>query len=265
MLMRCGQQDYYRNVLGLKIPPGVAQVIGQSVHKVAALNLTSKRDKGELMHSDEVMDVAADQTKGIWQNGVMLSQDEKKEGLKKVKAAAVDESVRMSSLHHTELAPKIDPAEIERYFRLELVGFPMDLSGRIDVEEKDGSIRDLKTSKKSPTQGEIDVDDQLTIYSLGKRIVEGFDQDQLTKAFAVANRLSPQKLFVDTLVKTKAAKIVTLETKRNQNHIERIFRIVERAITVLEKGAVMPNPNGWWCSRTWCGYTDRCKFFSGRP
>ena len=247
-IMRCGQQYFYRWVENLKVPPGVTQIVGISVHKVANLNLSNKMDKGALLLEDEVRDAAADNLNGLWQQGIKLDDEEKKEGPKKIKGQAVDLAVSLSALHHQDLAPKIEPINLERFFRLELQGYPMDLTGRMDVEEKD-SVRDLKTAGKSPTQADIDADDQLTIYALGKKAIEG----QI-----------PGKLYLDNLVKTKTPKLVTLETTRNQGHLDRILRHLERAIIVIEKGAFLPNSNGWHCSKKFCGYADRCPFFSGR-
>lgn len=247
-IMRCPQQYYYRWVENIKVPPGIAQIIGIGVHKVANLNLSNKKDKGELLSEDSVKDAAADNINGLWQQGIKLDDEEKKEGPKKIKGQAVDLAVSLSTLHHQELAPKIEPVHLERFFRLELQGYPMDLTGRMDVEEKD-SIRDLKTAGKSPSEADVLADDQLTLYALGKKVMEGN---------------IPGKLYLDSLVKTKVPKLVTLETTREQKHLDRILRHVERAIVVIEKGAFMANSNGWHCSKRFCGYHDICPFFSGR-
>lgn len=264
MLYKCGTQYEFRYVKGVKVPPGSALIIGISTHDAAAMNLKSKRDTGELLPVEQCTDTASDQVKGLWSNGVALNKDETKDGPKKAKAAAIDLAVNLSKLHHKELAPVIKPLQVERYFRVELIGYPMDLTGRIDVEEEDDSIRDLKTSGRSPTQADIDASDQVTIYSLGKSVVDGATPEQLAKAFTVTQRIEERKLTMDYLVKTKVPKVVSINTKRTEAHLRRIFLLVEQAVVVIEKGAFTPNPNGWWCSKTWCGYWSQCPYFSGR-
>ncbi len=264
MLYRCGRQFEFRYVENIKVPPGSALIVGISTHDSVANNLRMKKDTGFLLPLEQVKDTASDQVKGLWEQGVKLSKDEIKEGPKKAKAEAIDTAVGLSALHHGELAPKIKPKEVERFFRVELIGYPMDLTGRIDIEEEDDSLRDTKTSARSPSQADVDASDQVTIYSLGKTIVDGATPEQLAKAFSVTQRITERKLTMDYLVKTKVKKVVSLETKRTEAHLHRIFRLIEQAVVVIEKGAFMPNPNGWWCSKSWCGYWDRCPYFSGR-
>jgi hypothetical protein len=264
MLAKCGTQYEKRYIEGIKIPPGTAQIVGIATHQTVNADLKEKKDKGELLPSDVIADRAAQGVKGTWDQGVVFTPDEKKEGIKKIKGAAIDDAVSLSRLHHGEMAPKIEPLELERWFRIELMGYDFDLTGRMDIEEVDGSIRDTKTSKRSPTQKDVDADDQLTIYSLAKNVVEGAHHEDIAKAFAVANRIQPRKLYMDYLVKTKVQKVVTIETRREPKQMFRIFRLIEKAVEVHKTGVFMPNPNGWWCSKSWCGYWNQCPFFSGR-
>lgn len=245
MIYRCGQQYYYRYIEGKKIPPGIAQVVGRATHGSVHLDLQCKIDKGELRSADEVRDAARDGVNGAWQEGVRLVEDELKESAKKLRGDAVDQAVVLSALHHNELAPIIEPVKVERFFRLELQGYPMDLTGRIDIEEAE-TIRDTKTSAKSPQEDEAHMSDQLTIYALGVKVTTG---------------VLPKRLYLDSLIKTKTAKVVTQETERTPADFNRIFRLIERGIEVIEKGAFMPNPGFWGCSNRWCGYwMDTCPF-----
>ena len=245
MLYKCGQQYYYRYVEGKKIPPGIAAVIGRATHKSVYLDLQNKIDKGVLRDISDVEDAARDGINGEWQRGDRLVEEELKESAKKLKGAAVDQSVALSVLHHDELAPIIEPVQVERFFRLELQGYPMDLVGRIDIEEAE-TIRDTKTSAKSPQEDEAHMSDQLTIYALGKKVETG---------------VMPKKLYMDYLIKTKVPKTLTLETERTDADFDRIFRLIERGIEVIDKGTFTPNPSGWWCSDRWCGFwADTCPF-----
>ncbi len=264
MLAKCGAQYMFRYIEGIKIPPGIAQVVGIATHKSVNADLNQKKEAGILLPNDEVEDRAAQAVKGTWQDGVTLTEQEKKEGLKKIKGQAIDDAVVLSKLHHAEMAPKIEPLELEKFFRIEMRGYPMDLTGRFDIKEVSGNLRDTKTSKRSPVQKDVDADDQLTIYALAENVVEGAHHEDVAKAFAVSNRIKPRKLYMDYLVKTQKPKVVTVETRRQPEQMYRLFRMIEIAVKVHETGVFMPNPNGWWCSKTYCGYWSRCPYFSGR-
>lgn len=248
MHIRCGEQDRFRYEMGIKIPPGVAQIVGIGTHTVANLNLNNKKDKGALLSESEVTDAARDQVKGLWQQGVTLVGDEKTVGAKKLKGQATDDSVRLSRLHHLEVAPNIEPVSVERYFKIELKDQPMDLAGRMDVETING-IRDLKTSAKTPNVQDVRLDDQITIYALAKKVETG---------------KIPNDLQMDYLVKTKQEKYVPMPTERTQENLDRVVRLLDFTIQDIKAGHFAPNPNGWHCSRRYCGYWSRCKFFSGR-
>jgi len=248
MHIKCARQDMYRNEMGIKVPPGIRQVIGTGTHKAVNLNLSNKKDKGALLPEDAVTDAARDEVAGVWQQGVRLLEDEKKEGVKKMKGLAVDDSVRLAKLHHREVAPNVEPTNVERYFKIELKDQPMDLTGRMDTEIENG-IRDVKTSAKSPNANDILSDDQITIYSLAKKVETG---------------KIPDNLQFDYLIRTKQEKYIAAPTVRTQKHLDRLVGLLDITIEDIKAGVFMPNPNGWWCSKTWCGYWDRCPYFSGR-
>ncbi len=128
---------------------------------------------------------------------------------------------------------------------MELDGFPYDLLGFIDIEEP-GRIRDTKTASKSPNKNAADVSQQLTVYAAGHLAVEG----EL-----------PDELVLDYLVDTKSPKPVSLPTTRTKEDVQMLLRRVERAATIIERGAFTPAPaDAWQCSKKWCGYFDQCPF-----
>lgn len=245
MLIRCGMQYFWRYIEGLVIPPGIAQVIGTATDVSVDTDLNFKKNTGKLRIDDEIKDIARDALNVNWQKGIRLIDEEQKESQKKLKGAAVDDAVTLSALHHKEIAPTIEPVEIQRFFRLELVGYPYDLSGRIDIEEAE-KTRDVKTSAKSPSWDEAHKSRQLTIYALARKVTKG---------------MGYKKQSLDYLIRTKTPKHLILDTERCDEDFEAIFRLYEIAMNTIEKGAYMPNTDGWWCSDRYCGYwMDKCPF-----
>lgn len=242
MLKRCPLQYYYRYVESRVVPPGVALIVGKATDDAVSRNLQNKADSGALLPPDMVEDAARDSVVGEWSKGVRLVGDETKESQSKLKGEAVDTAVTLSRLHHHAFAPKINPLPdgVQRYFRLELDGYSMDLTGRIDIEEKT-KLRDTKTSKRSPQEDEADKSDQLTIYALGAKVIRG---------------KIPKTVHLDYLIKTKTPKTVELTSRRNQADINQMLKLVERAIESIQTGVFMPNNEGWHCSNRFCGYWD---------
>jgi hypothetical protein len=240
MLARCGEQYRYRYVEGLRSPPGVALVIGKGTHAAIEEDLREKMALGELLPDERIADTAADATRKAWDEEPPILRDGDPD-----QGQAVDTAVALATVHHKVLAPGIEPIAVERGFLLELDGFPYDLMGFVDIEEK-GRIRDTKTAAKSPSGTEADQSDQLTVYHL-----------------EAATRGEQKTVALDYLIKAKTPKVVTLESTRGPEDHARLLRRVEAAAKVIESGAFAPtNPDNWWCSQKWCGYWDRCAFGS---
>ncbi len=245
MLVRCGMQFYWRYIEGLVIPPGISMVVGTATDVAIDTDLNAKKDTGSLRLDDEIKDMARDALNINWQKGIRLVGDELKESQKKLKGEAVDDAVTLATMHHQELAPTMDPIAIQRFWKLELKNYPYDLTGRIDIEEPD-KTRDVKTSAKSPTWDEAHKSRQLTIYSLARKVTTG---------------LGWKNLSLDYLIRTKTPKHIVLETQREEADFQGFYRLYERAMFVIEKGAFMPNTDGWHCSDRYCGYWDsKCPF-----
>jgi len=256
MMEKCGERfrrrygaDFGWNDRNEIIPPGIALITGIATHKSIEQNLGNKIQTGELLPLEQIKDIARDSMTGLWQQEVRLL-DEEAQNLKQAKGESIDMVVSLSELHATELAPKLRPKSVERKWVIELNGYPYDLAGKIDIEETDHTIRDTKTSKKSPAQGEADSSEQLTMYYTAKKICD---------------KVIPPKLYLDNLVKTSKLKVITLETQRTDQDVTMLLRRIERAIQVIEKGAFTPARADWWgCSARFCGFHNSCPFWSGK-
>lgn len=250
MLSKCGEQYYRRYVLGEKIPPGVAMVIGSATHKSIETNLAEVVRGNAMLPVEQVADVARDELEGLWKSGVSLSDEELAAGMKAVKGGAIDTAVALSRLHRTDLAPTLTPTAVERKFVIKLEGFPLDLAGQIDIQEGTARIRDTKTAAKSPSQADADDSIQFTMYGLAAKVLDG---------------AGPTEFALDALVKTKVPKVATLKTTRTDDDYQMLLRRVERAATIIEKGAFVPaRTTDWWCSKRFCGFWSTCPF-SSRP
>jgi len=243
------------------IPPGIALVIGISTHKAIQCNLDNKIRDGELLPREEVKQIARDAFSGIWQGGMTFSEEEA-QNMSATQSAAIDMTIRLSDLHYTQLAPKLNPEAVEEPFVIELENYPFDLAGQIDIRESYKSknndiyslIRDTKTSGKTPSADTIR-SIQMAMYSLGHKVL---------------HKKLPDRVFLDFLVKTKTPKLVILDAEPEEKWIAPLYHRIERFAEIIEavksgKQALTPaNPDDWRCQERWCGYAQTCKYWSGR-
>lgn len=245
MFLRCPHQGYLRYIKEIKKAPGVAALVGRSVDKSVEHNLQNKIDNGILLAPDQIQDIARDTLNQEWIEGVLLSEEEKMEGDKKVKGQCIDKSVRLASLHYNKVAPIITPVKVARKWEIEVIGFPYSIIGIMDIQEEN-SIRDTKTSKVKKT-GAANKSEQLTIYALAGKILDKKEY----------------KLFLDYLVDNKDPKTDIQETMRNQKDFERLFRKLEAVAEMLEKEVFPPcnSEINYLCCPEYCGYYGQeCKY-----
>lgn len=253
MLGKCGEMYRRRYVENEKISPAVAMLVGTGTHKAAEKDLKNKCQTGNLLCSEEIGEIAKDTITGAWDQGVSFTVDEQKEGLKKIKGLTIDKTVSFARKYHSFLAPTLNPiseAHIEKNFVIEIPGYPVNISGTIDVEEEN-ETRDLKTKGKSPSQGEADDSDQLTTYAMSRFVETGKIPDRLT---------------LDCIVGLKAGPVIkSVSTTRTKDNFSVLLRRLETAILVIEKGAFVPtNQDNWICSEKFCGYATTCPYFRGK-
>lgn len=253
MYQRCPVQFYYRYVKGIKKPPGVALLVGSSVHEAAEVDLIAKRDSGSPLEDDVVADYARDALLGRWdEEGVSLDEDEMVLGPDAVKADAVDEAVSLASVHHDDLVPDLDPDLIEHKALIPIEHeTPFDLMVILDLVETNNRLSDLKTAgaRRGPSllQADADASIQLSAYHWQLTRLRGETADS-TVGYNVLRKLS----------KPKAVRLYTTRNERDHNEVLWLARLVQ---TAKMKQVFVPCPkSSWWCQPRYCGYWDECSF-----
>jgi len=248
MYFRCGMQFYYLVVKDRPVPPGWALVVGGSVHEAPHGNLKHKLAFQEFMPLDQVETAARDALAQRWdKEGVRLeSEEHKKMGEKAARAEAIDTSVRLVRLHYRELAPTLRPTRVEHKWWLDVAGTDCTLTGIIDVQEALASLRELKTSKRSPTQADADDSLQLSLYALAIWKLDG---------------ALPERVWIDSLVHTKQEKLVQLQSARRPEDFGHLTNRIAAAFDAINKGVFVPAPvDAWCCSERFCGWWGMCPY-----
>jgi hypothetical protein len=246
MLWKCGVKFEFRYVKGIRRPQTSALVVGKGVDSAANANLQNKIDKQELLPLEQVTEIARDAVvSAVNEEGL---QPEAGQTEAAARDLSIDKAVRLVTAHAEKLAPKLKPKSVQKKWSLTIPGFPFDLVGTRDLDETDGAIRDLKTSKKSPNRNAADISEQLTTYALSKFSYEG---------------VMPPKVALDTVVDLKReTKVVTQESVRTKDDFQVLMARTENAARVIESGIFTPAlPDAWWCSEKWCEYATICPYF----
>jgi len=245
MFGRCQMQYEYRYIEGIIRPPGRAAIRGRGTHAAIEADLTSKLATGALLPDEAIPDLARDATNAAWNDGVLLTREERDVPEDALRGQTVDSAIALAGLHHEELAPMIEPVHIEREVRIAAPNYPFDLMGIIDIQEQT-CLRDTKTTTKSPPQNAADVNVAMTLYSLAVKIIDG---------------KAPATLRLDHLVDTKTPKVMSQFSTRGPAEWQALLRRIEHIARAIEAGIFTPcSPDAWCCSEAWCGYWDMCPF-----
>lgn len=249
--MQCGEAFRRRYIEGEIIPPGVAAIVGRATDEAVTRNLEHKMRTRELLSIEEIAETARDGLNQEWEKGVTFQPEEALVGPEKVKGEAVDKAVRLAVLHAKVRAPAIAPTHVQRKWTIELRGYPLDLVGKLDIQEGQETIRDTKTTSKAPATDAAEKSLQLTSYHLAAKVIDGH---------------APAKVALDFLIDTQSPRAMTLEATRDDDDYRPLLRRIETLTLAIEKGVFLPlNPDHWACSERFCGYARTCKYFVRRP
>jgi hypothetical protein len=233
MYFRCGEQYRRRYVLGEIVPPGVALVKGSAVHKAAEINYRQKVESHvDLALSDLTEAAAADVTQRVAAEGLMLTPEESSAGLSAVRGEIVDRAVSLVGVFHSQVAPQVQPALVEKFVTIDLPSCSHNLLGRLDVTDADDLIRDLKTASRRKVQAEVDRSDQLTFYYA---------------AFARLTGRRAAGVAMDVLLDQKKPGLQQLRSERTEKDRDVFVARLNAMLHGIKAGAFAPAPLGSWC------------------
>lgn len=250
-LSRCGVKYEYRHVLHLKRPATVPLLVGRAADAAISENLKHIATLGEPMQLDEVVASAERSLDAEFASGeVALSDEEVAAGHARARVAARSKASAAAAAHWEHVAPRLRPLHVQRAFEIEVGGEDIDLVGRIDVEEIDGSVDDTKTTGRMPRADAAHDSEQLTLYALATGVLRG--EPEARRRVALSHIVFRG---------VKAVPLPPMESERGPDDYDRVLRRVEAAARVVRAGAFFPaKPGDWWCSEKWCEYWSVCPF-----
>lgn len=233
MYLRCPLQYFFRYVCGLKVPPTGDLTLGRAVHQTLHDNYHQKVKSYKDLPLSDVTDIFSEH----WEREKQETIFQKSEKPGKIK----DDGVGLLKTYFENVAPNVQPMEVEREFLINTAKTSLPIKGYIDLVDSSGRIIDHKTTKRSYPNNAIEKDVQLTAYSMAYRALHGRDETGVR---------------LDVMVRNKQPKIQQLYGTRTEADIGRFLRLAKQVEMGINTGVYYPNDN-YMCGI--CGYQEMCE------
>ncbi len=233
MYLRCPLQYFFRYVCDLKSPPTGDLALGRTIHDTLKDNYMQKMKTGHDIIIPHITELFSE----YWEREVRETEFRNGENPGKLK----DDGVNLLKAYFDQVAPDIQPVEVEREFLIEMPGVRLPLKGYIDLIDDQGCIIDHKTTKRSFPENTAEKDIQLTAYSLAFRTFYGQKEKGVR---------------LDVMVRNKQPKIQQLQGTRTEADIGRFSRLAGQVENAIQSGIYYPN-EGYMCGI--CGYQEMCE------
>ena len=232
MYLRCPLQYFFRYICDMRAPPDGGLTLGRVVHETIGDNYRQKIETRQDLPIERLADIF----QVHWDQEARQSNfaaDEKPEQVK-------EQGEKMLKKYFKDVAPHVQPVEVEREFLIDTGATDLPLKGYIDLIDDQGTIVDHKTAKRSYSENAAERDLQLTAYALAYRALFGQPESGVR---------------LDVMVRNKMPKIQQLPATRTQADIDRFRRLAQQVEKGINQEIYYPN-EGYTCGI--CGYRDMC-------
>jgi hypothetical protein len=246
MYARCPEQYRRRYIEGEIIPPGIALIVGGSLHKGAEVNFRQKIETHQDLPAEDIIEIAAEEFSTRTAGEYALTDDEHARGIGVVIGEAKDMTASLARVHALQQAPDYQPVSVEHTTRIVLPKASRDLLAITDLRDDQGRVTDLKTASRRLAPSAVDTSLQLTIYAA---------------AFQVDNGQPPSEVRLDVLTKTKTPARQLLRGRRDERDLQALANRINETLRAIEAGIFPPCPtDAWVCAPKWCGYWATCPY-----
>ena len=212
-------------------------IVGGAVHKTAEIYHTRRLQGQEDLSVAEARVVAsAEFSSRLIAEGV-VDED--------ALPAEADRAGLLAEYYVTNTGPSIDAAIVEH--RVEVPTYlDVTILGIIDVVRNDGTIEDLKITGKPLAPSDARGSGQLSLYAVLRQ---------------QETRVIPRVALRSLTYKKGGVVSAYHESTRTEDDLNRFTLRTMSTIEDMQAGLLRPAQEGaWWCSRSWCGYWDRCPY-----
>ncbi len=237
MFLTCPIAYYNIYVLGAeRMPPNIYMVYGTAIHKALEFNFKQKIKSKK--------DMPIDSVNGAFLNEFIKEQKKVKEYVSPTVIRSMELSAYDSLKDYMEnIAPDIQPLEVEFKFEISLKNFPITILGYIDLLTDDYVVRDYKSAgkdwKRKFSQSKVDKDIQMTMYAAAIR-----------KLF----KTKETGLIFDVMPRCET-KVFPIKTTRTDEDVLALLQLATSIEQITKLGVFVPAYQN--CSQ--CGFKNTCK------
>lgn len=230
---RCSLQYWFAYVAGVRLKPRGAMTQGRAVHKGIEVALGEVLEAGALPPVSVVQDVVVEEFDRLLPE-TYWDDSERPDVLR---AGAV----RLATLHHARVAPRITPVLVEHRMEavLPTVVGPTRLVMVVDVVEPD-AVRDTKVSTRRVDPAYLRTDFQLQSYAVA---AEGLG-------------IRMRAVRVDRLIDAREPQVQSVEMPVRDADRGRVAAVVNAVAAGITAGVYVPVDDIRICG--WCGYRPIC-------
>ena len=206
-------------------------ILGSAYHSALEFNFKQKIESGVDMPIDILLDYYSDKLDdGILESNNLFPDWQPDQYLK-------DQGIGLLSCYMNTVAASVVPLEVEKWLEIPISDTLIQV--RIDLIDENMVVIDHKTAAKAYDQEKADNMIQFS-----------------AEAFALR---TPIDCAVHVALKYKSPKINIVYTHRTIDDILWWRKLAGHVIKGVRNEVFPCNPNGWWCSATYCGFYDECK------
>ncbi len=247
--VRCPEHYLFRYVLGIRRPPTKAQKHGFALHETFAYHFEQKKlDKKGVKARD-----AKDFFAGIFQSAledyeIEMEQSRAlltKEYLAKERKSSIPNLLLTGAkgidVYFKELEPKIKPDLVETAFNFP-AGNGIEMVGRLDLTDTSHVIHEMKTTRRTPSQQDINNDPQISIYQEAFLRLKGKPVRGISKDYIVFSK--------------QDSRIVRFQVDRPAHNYATVLRAAHAIMEAVKHNVFycLHPAESWICSKEWCGY-----------
>ena len=247
--IRCPEHWLFRYNLGLKRTPKKILKHGFALHEVFAYHFAEKKKDGRGIKVGDAKEFFADVFLGAlddYKQELELTRPYlTREYLKKERQVDIndllDRGMRGIEVYFKKLNPLIIPDLVEEAFEFQ-ASRDIKVIGRLDLTHVNGTIHELKTTRRNPNMQDIRSDPQLAIYQLGYHSIKGKYPIALSKDYIVLSK--------------NDSKITRFKVTRPFADRNTVLRNIHAIMKAAENNIFycMHPAESWMCSKEWCGY-----------
>lgn len=229
----CSARWFFKYAVRLPDPKNANLALGIAVHAAIAWQLTHGMETGFLPDASDV----SEEFGALWheeleRETILRDEDDPKE---------IEATGRaLVARYAAEVSPLIEPAAIEEHVAGVIA--EVKVQGKVDIREKNGCIRDIKTAARRPSGVSAQHVFQIATYA------------QITP-----NAPGHAIGIVDTLVKTKTPALCQHVHQVDETDIQQVERMYPLVQEAMRNELYVPNRASNLCSRKQCAFWRACE------